>query len=287
MIACWAKINAFLPKDPRCDAAGFWGTTAYLHLLLLNKAHNCAGLVPHELSSARYLARYTLLTEASDIGERLMSEGLAKAQLAGLIAHAPKGIEIVGWDKSWDRLSDLSTPRTRKWRERNKNETNGNGSERSGNEGTDGNKTETTGSNQSDNATLEPKKSLDPAKISANAHRLSKKLADMVVANAPGGKLAKLAPAVRAKRELKWADELRIAHEQDKHSWEAIEDMIAWALEDTFWSGVISSPTGLRRNWDQISISQRKGKRTADDDVRFGRVEPHPHDSYPRGEVKL
>lgn len=56
----------------------------------------------------------------------------------------------------------------------------------------------------------------------------------------------------------KWANVIRLTIESDKHSVKEIQDMIVWATQHNFWSGVVLSPTSLRRNWDKMAVQKNK-----------------------------
>lgn len=56
----------------------------------------------------------------------------------------------------------------------------------------------------------------------------------------------------------KWANVIRLTVESDKHSVKEVQDMIVWATQHNFWSGVVLSPTSLRRNWDKMAVQKNK-----------------------------
>lgn len=120
MAGIWAKVDALLPQHPKCDDGGFWATTVYFHLLLLNKAHGCQGLVPPSFAAPRYLSRHTRLHESpqAEDAEDLIRFGLKEAVRAKLIRLTQEGVHILGWDRIWDRGEDNSRDRTRAWRAR-------------------------------------------------------------------------------------------------------------------------------------------------------------------------
>ena len=56
----------------------------------------------------------------------------------------------------------------------------------------------------------------------------------------------------------KWANVIRLTIEADKHSGKEVQEMIVWATQHNFWSGVILSPSSLRENWDKMSGQKNK-----------------------------
>lgn len=81
----------------------------------------------------------------------------------------------------------------------------------------------------------------------------------------PNKKLAKLLlKHIEANQEIKepdldkWANTIRLTIEADKRSGKDVQDMILWATQHNFWSGVVLSPTSLRRNWDKMAVQKNK-----------------------------
>ncbi|EMF0394548.1 hypothetical protein ACPTHC_03450 [Enterococcus faecium] len=58
----------------------------------------------------------------------------------------------------------------------------------------------------------------------------------------------------------KWANTIRLTIESDKRTGREVQDMIVWATSDDFWSGVILSPTSLRKHFDKMAIQKNKRK---------------------------
>lgn len=56
----------------------------------------------------------------------------------------------------------------------------------------------------------------------------------------------------------KWANVIRLTIEADKHSGKEVQEMIVWATQHNFWSGVILSPSSLRKNWDKMAGQKNK-----------------------------
>lgn len=56
----------------------------------------------------------------------------------------------------------------------------------------------------------------------------------------------------------KWANVIRLTIEADKHSGKEVQEMIVWATQHDFWSGVILSPSSLRKNWDKMNGQKNK-----------------------------
>lgn len=82
----------------------------------------------------------------------------------------------------------------------------------------------------------------------------------------PNKKLAKVLYKMILKNQTikepdldKWANTIRLTIEADKRSGKEVQEMIVWATQDDFWSGVILSPSSLRRNFDKMNA--RKNKR--------------------------
>ncbi len=58
----------------------------------------------------------------------------------------------------------------------------------------------------------------------------------------------------------KWANTIRLTIESDKRTGKEVQDMIVWATSNDFWSGVILSPTSLRKHFDKMAIQKNKRK---------------------------
>ena len=58
----------------------------------------------------------------------------------------------------------------------------------------------------------------------------------------------------------KWANTIRLTIESDKRTGKEVQDMIVWATCNDFWSGVILSPTSLRKHFDKMAIQKNKRK---------------------------
>lgn len=56
----------------------------------------------------------------------------------------------------------------------------------------------------------------------------------------------------------KWAKTIRLTIESDKRKGKDVQEMIVWATQHNFWSGVILSPTSLRKNFDQMAAQKIK-----------------------------
>lgn len=56
----------------------------------------------------------------------------------------------------------------------------------------------------------------------------------------------------------KWANTIRLTIESDKRTGKEVQEMIVWATQHDFWSGVILSPTSLRKNFDTMLAQKRK-----------------------------
>jgi hypothetical protein len=91
-------MDSLLPMDPRVVRAGFWAGQVYLHLLLLNRAHKCEGLVPSKYCAPDYLARYLGLDAAPHLASPaglVMRDALKAAARESLIAIEPDGVRLV------------------------------------------------------------------------------------------------------------------------------------------------------------------------------------------------
>lgn len=60
----------------------------------------------------------------------------------------------------------------------------------------------------------------------------------------------------------KWANTIRLTIESDKHTGKEVQDMIVWATSHDFWSGVILSPSSLRKHFDKMTAQQISRKNT-------------------------
>lgn len=55
-----------------------------------------------------------------------------------------------------------------------------------------------------------------------------------------------------------WANTIRLTIASDKRSGKEVQDMIVWATQDEFWSGVILSPTSLRKHFDKMLAQKNR-----------------------------
>jgi hypothetical protein len=326
MGSIWAKIDALLPMNPKGFDAAWWGCQIFANLLLINKAHGCDGLIPVRFVRPEYLARYLQMDTAKVIGPHaveLVKHGLEEAKRAELIRITADGVEILGWDRKWGRGADSSTERTRKWREKQREQQqdgesaleqaralleqagmmvmapgDGDASQRH----SDG-VTVRIEQNRSDQirtdkdlpdaqsapvekpkAKAKKRKGLDPDKIPNAAHLAAQVLADYVIENNPDGKLAAMPEAKRQAAILKSADAIRLANKEDGLSWGKIDAMIEWSQNQKFWAPLVQDGAKRRKHWDTMA-GQRNG--TVTEDVKVGRVEPAPHSAHQGGEVEL
>lgn len=63
----------------------------------------------------------------------------------------------------------------------------------------------------------------------------------------------------------KWANDIRLMHEQDKRSYDKIQKMIDWSQNNDFWSGNVLSAAKLRKQYDTMAAqanNEAKGKTT-------------------------
>jgi Helix-turn-helix domain len=88
--------------------------------------------------------------------------------------------------------------------------------------------------------------------IDSQAQQLAQQFCNQLHAN--GIHAAKVTP--------KWITELDRMQRIDGRTWEQIEACIQWATKDPFWSGVILSPTKLRKHYDQMNLQARKQNTT-------------------------
>lgn len=56
----------------------------------------------------------------------------------------------------------------------------------------------------------------------------------------------------------KWANTIRLTIESDKRNGKEVQDLIIWSTEHDFWSGVILSPTSLRKHFDKMLVQKNK-----------------------------
>lgn len=61
-----------------------------------------------------------------------------------------------------------------------------------------------------------------------------------------------LQPASKAASIAKWADSIRLLHEQDKRDWSEIERVWLWASRSSFWAGNILSGGTLRQQFEKL-----------------------------------
>lgn len=81
----------------------------------------------------------------------------------------------------------------------------------------------------------------------------------------PNKKLAiLLLKKIRERQNIKepdlnsWANTIRLTIEIDNRSGKEVQDMILWSSNHDFWSGVILSPTSLRKNFDKMSVQMKQ-----------------------------
>ncbi|MFS1002235.1 hypothetical protein ACFC87_05130 [Enterococcus casseliflavus] len=53
-----------------------------------------------------------------------------------------------------------------------------------------------------------------------------------------------------------WANTIRLTIESDKRSGKEVQEMIVWATQHEFWSGVILSPSSLRKHYDKMKAQR-------------------------------
>lgn len=53
-----------------------------------------------------------------------------------------------------------------------------------------------------------------------------------------------------------WANTIRLTIESDKRSGKEVQEMIVWATQHEFWSGVILSPSSLRKHYDKMKAQK-------------------------------
>lgn len=56
----------------------------------------------------------------------------------------------------------------------------------------------------------------------------------------------------------KWANTIRLTIESDKRTGKEVQEMIVWSTQNDFWSGVILSPTSLRKHFDKMMVQKNK-----------------------------
>ncbi len=91
------------------------------------------------------------------------------------------------------------------------------------------------------------KKSFEKTK----AKQIAMKLLSKVLEIHPKFKLPKLET---------WAKDIDLAFRRDNRSYEELEAAIDFAFEDSFWSHILQSADGLRRNFDKIAMKMNKGQ---------------------------
>lgn len=83
-------------------------------------------------------------------------------------------------------------------------------------------------------------------------------LLDYLVRNHPESKLAKCTDAQRESTLVRWAHEVRLMHEVDRHDYGVIQAMIHWSQRHSFWRTVILSAGALRAKWDQMHAQRTR-----------------------------
>lgn len=56
----------------------------------------------------------------------------------------------------------------------------------------------------------------------------------------------------------KWANTIRLIIESDKRTGKEVQETIVWSAQHDFWSGVILSPTSLRKHFDKMAAQRNK-----------------------------
>ena len=67
-------------------------------------------------------------------------------------------------------------------------------------------------------------------------------------------------PSSKVPNYQEWANEFRLIRERDKRSKDDIYAILAWMLEDEFWSGQIRSPQKLRKHYETM-FAKRNSER--------------------------
>lgn len=87
--------------------------------------------------------------------------------------------------------------------------------------------------------------------------------------NDPNKKLAKLLFKMISNNQNikepdfdKWANTIRLTIESDKRTGKEVQDMIVWATKHDFWSGVILSPSSLRKHFDKMNAQKNKNNQS-------------------------
>jgi len=81
---------------------------------------------------------------------------------------------------------------------------------------------------------------------------------DLILAEFFYKKILEINPTQNKPNFEKWAGTIRLIRERDKKSHKDIQDLFIWANNDHFWSGVIISPSNLRKKWDRLTIQRGK-----------------------------
>ena len=96
----------------------------------------------------------------------------------------------------------------------------------------------------------------------------------------PNKKLAKLLFKLISKNQSiqdpdfdKWANTIRLTIEADKRTGKEVQEMIVWSSQSDFWSGVILSPTSLRKNFDKMAAQKNKQKKSNRSSAPFAEPE--------------
>ena len=116
-----------------------------------------------------------------------------------------------------------------------------------------------------------PGESPDPPEA---AYELADELRRLIADRLPGYKL--ISEARWPKTREQWANTFRLAHEQDKRSWDELRETLEWSQADEFWQANILSAATLRKQYDRLraQMARPTSPRSAANDIRFGYAPP-------------
>lgn len=78
-------------------------------------------------------------------------------------------------------------------------------------------------------------------------------------------------PKLNAQSMAKWSDDVRKIVEIDKRTLDEFQELIEFAFKSDFWSTVIQSPAGFRKNWDKMFAQMKRPASSKGNVISFDR----------------
>jgi hypothetical protein len=94
--------------------------------------------------------------------------------------------------------------------------------------------------------------------IPGQAWQLANQLAEAITLRQPDCR--ELQPKRRGASIRRWADSMRLAHEQDGRDWSEMERVLAWSQRDSFWAPNIRSGAKFRDKYDDLKARMTEGQ---------------------------